>query len=289
MLKFGYADTPHGQVHYAQAGQGAPLLLLPGSARSYRQFLPLMRTLSPSFRVIAIDTLGYGASAPLPAGGGIPTLAEGVVGVMDALGIPAAHVFGIHTGHKVAASLAADWPQRVLRVILAGKSHSIIPGQKERNAFILSRLQGRTHLREIGPDIQPLGLGEWTRVFRSINAFWWNDTMLASGGDPDVIEASRLKVIDEIVSVACTGPIYHANFQFDFTATASRIKAPCLVLEITHPGEDAAIGRQAQAFAAHIPGASVATLPSVDEAGLHCNADNAQLTRCILDFLELRS
>ena len=114
--RFGYADTPHGQVHYAEAGQGDPLILLPGSARSYRQFLPLLGSLSPHFRVIAIDTLGYGASAPFPAGGSIRTLAEGVVGVLDALGIAAAHVFGIHTGHKVTASLAADWPDDLIRL-----------------------------------------------------------------------------------------------------------------------------------------------------------------------------
>jgi len=286
MPRFGYADTPHGQVHYAEAGQGDPLILLPGSARSYRQFLPLLESLSPHFRVIAIDTLGYGASAPFPEGGSIRTLAEGVVGVLDALGIAAAHVFGIHTGHKVTASLAADWPGRVRRIIIAGKSHSIIPDQKARNEFILARLQGRTHLRSTARGIQPLGLPEWMRVFRSINAFWWNDTMLNSNGQPDVIEATRLKVIDEIVSIPCTGPIYQANFEFDFTAAARRIKAPCMVLEFTHPGEDAAIGRQAEAFAANIAGAKVATLPSVDEAGLTCNADNAALTRCILDFLE---
>lgn len=289
MLRFGYADTPHGQVHYAEAGSGTPLLLLPGSARSYRQFLPLLESLSPRYRVIAIDTLGYGASAPLPAGGGIPTLAEGVVGVMDALNIPAAHVFGIHTGHKVTAALASQWPDRVLRVIIAGKSHSIIPGQQERNAFILARLQGRTHLRVTGPDAQAPDLRTWMRLFRSINAFWWNETLLASDGQAEVIEASRMKIIDEIVSLPCTGPIYHANFQFDFSAAARRIKAPCLVLEITHPSEDAAIGRQGEAFAANIPGARVVTLPSVDETGLTCNADNAQLTRCIVDFLEATS
>lgn len=286
MLKFGYADTPHGQVHYAEAGNGTPLLLLPGSARSYRQFVPLLQSLSPRYRAIAIDTLGYGASAPLPPGGGIVTLAEGVVGVLDALGIAAAHVFGIHTGHKVAAALAAQWPGRVLRVIIAGKSHSIIPGQQERNAFILARLQGRTHLRVTGPDVVAPDLATWMRLSRSIQAFWWNETLLAAPEQAERIESTRLKIVDEIVSLPCTGPIYHANFQFDFAAAARRIQAPCLVLEITHPSEDAAIGRQGEAFAAHIAGARVATLPSVDETGLHCNADNAQLTRCIVDFLE---
>lgn len=289
MLKFGYADTLHGQVHYAQAGSGTPLILLPGSARSWRQFIPLLESLSPHYRVIAIDTLGYGASAPFPAGGGIPTLAECVVGTLDALGIKSAHVFGIHTGHKVAAALAADWPDRVRRVIIAGKSHSIIPDQKARNAFILARLQGRTHLRTIGPDIQPLGLEEWMRVFRSINAFWWNDTMLNSGGTAEVIDATRMKVMDEITSIPCTGPIYQANFDFDFTAAARRIKAPTMVLEITHAAEDAAIGRQAEAFAANIKGARVATLPSIDEAGLNCNADNTALTKSIINFLEATS
>lgn len=285
-LRFGYADTPLGQIHYAEAGSGAPLVLLPGSARSYRQFLPLLESLSPFFRVIAIDTLGYGASAPLPPGGSIVTLAEGVVGTLDALGIERAHVFGIHTGHKVAAALAAHWPARVDRVILAGKTHSIIPDQKARNDFILERLRARTHLQQVGPDVKELSLEDWTRVFRSISAFWWTEAIVNGDADASVIDAARLKIIDELASIPCTGPIYHANFQFDFTEAATRIKAPCLVLEITHPSEDAAIGRQGALFASFIPGARLALLPSVDEAGLTCNADTVALTRCIREFLQ---
>jgi pimeloyl-ACP methyl ester carboxylesterase len=284
-LRLGYADTALGQVHYAEAGSGDPLVLLPGSARSYRQFLPLLDSLSPDFRVIAIDTLGYGASAPLPPGGSINTLAECVAGTLDALGIARAHVFGIHTGHKVAAALAANWPDRVERVILAGKTHSIIPDQKARNDFILRRLRIRTHLHDVGPDVKELSLEDWTRVFRSISAFWWTDALLNGDADSATIDAVRLKIIDELDSIPCTGAIYHANFQFDFTEAASRIQAPCLVLEITHPSEDAAVGRQGAHLAAVIPGARLALLPSVDEAGLTCNADTAELTRCIRDFL----
>lgn len=285
MLTFGYANSPHGQVHYAEAGRGAPLVLLPGSARSYRQFLPLIPLLAPHHRVIAVDTYGYGASAPLPAGGTIGTLAEGVVAVLDALDLPSAHVFGIHTGHKVAAALAADRPRRVDSVILAGKSHSIIPDRKARNDFILARLQSRTHLREVGPAIVPPSLGEWARAFRSVSAFWWSEAVANPAVTPETIEAARMKVIDEINSIPCTGPIYHANFQFDFTEAVSRIRAPCLLLEITHASEDALIGRQGEKLAAHLPGARIVTLPSVDESGFHCNADDDALAACILAFV----
>jgi pimeloyl-ACP methyl ester carboxylesterase len=97
-LRFGYADSAEGQIHYAVQGHGMPLVLLPGSARSYRQFLPLLPLLADRYRLIAVDTLGYGASAEMPAGGSMETIARGVVAVLDALDVPPAHVFGIHTG-----------------------------------------------------------------------------------------------------------------------------------------------------------------------------------------------
>ena len=53
-MKRGYADTPHGQIHYMTMGEGEPLLLLhqTGSSRQYWKLMPL---LAGSYRTFAPD------------------------------------------------------------------------------------------------------------------------------------------------------------------------------------------------------------------------------------------
>ena len=51
----GYADTRLGQLHYVAAGDGPPLVLLPGAGQSHAIFRRLMAALAPFHRIIAID------------------------------------------------------------------------------------------------------------------------------------------------------------------------------------------------------------------------------------------
>ncbi|MDO8941882.1 MAG: hypothetical protein Q7U75_01790 [Desulfobacterales bacterium] len=60
----------------------------------------------------------------------------------------------------------------------------------------------------------------------------------------------RDKIVDELSSLRDTGRIYHANYQFDFSAACQAIAAPALILEVTHESEDRAYGRQGERLAA---------------------------------------
>jgi|APGre2960657404_1045060.scaffolds.fasta_scaffold88099_2 pimeloyl-ACP methyl ester carboxylesterase len=285
MLKFNYADSAYGQVHYAKVGTGPSLVLLPGSSRSYTQFLPLIPYLKHHFEIIAVDTLGFGASAPFPANGDFNTLAQGVLDLLDALKIEKTHVFGMHTGHKVAAALASEWPDRVDRVIFAGKSHSIIPDQNKRNNAILERIIGRTFISDLSKTKSGIGLGEWAKSFKSISQIWWHDELFKQSASEQFIDNIRHRVIDELTAMPSTGPIYAANFLFDFEKAASQVKAKTLIIEVTHPSEDASYGRQAQALCDLMPDAQFVELPSVDEVGLGCNADPQDMAQHMINFL----
>ena len=66
-----HVTLAHGPVSYAEAGAGtaAAVLLLHQTPRSwdeYRDVLP--RLAAGGYRAIALDTPGFGASAPLPGG-----------------------------------------------------------------------------------------------------------------------------------------------------------------------------------------------------------------------------
>ena len=116
-----YADLPHGQLHYAECGDtGAPAVLLlhqtPRSWAEYRAVLPL---LGVRYRAVAMDTVGFGASDPLPGAPSIESWAAVAVQLLDALGIARAHVVGHHTGGVIAVELAARHGARVAALVLS--------------------------------------------------------------------------------------------------------------------------------------------------------------------------
>ncbi len=120
--RFGYADTPLGQLHYAEQGAGPPILLLHQTPRSNDEFAELMPELATAHRAIAMDMVGFGASAKIPAPQSIEQFAAGAIALLDALNIERASVLGHHTGGVVAVEVAATIPGRVDGLILSSTS-----------------------------------------------------------------------------------------------------------------------------------------------------------------------
>lgn len=104
-----------------RAGAGAPLILLHGFPQDHRAWARVAPALARDFDVIVPDLRGYGASdAPSDDAGHTVyakrTMAADIVGLMDALGLPRAHVLGHDRGARVAYRLAFDHPGRVDRL-----------------------------------------------------------------------------------------------------------------------------------------------------------------------------
>lgn len=118
-IRRGYADTPLGQLHYAECGTGPALVLLHQTPRSHDEFLELMPLLGSDVRAIAMDMYGFGLSAKPSAPQTIEQYAEGVLALADALGLVEFSVLGHHTGAVVAMEVAAAAPERVHSVVLS--------------------------------------------------------------------------------------------------------------------------------------------------------------------------
>jgi pimeloyl-ACP methyl ester carboxylesterase len=133
-MRRAYADTPTGQVHFRELGSGVPLLCLhktPSSSIQFTRVAPLLA--DAGFRVIAVDTPGFGGSDPLPGGPTIPGFTAAVLAVLDQLGIERTHVLGHHTGSLTAVELAARHAHRVDSVILGGLL--VMRDDAERDAY----------------------------------------------------------------------------------------------------------------------------------------------------------
>jgi len=110
-------------LHYVEAGSGPPLLLLHGLNGSTFSFRLLMPCLTPHFRAIALDLMGFGYSdRPQHRDYSLGAQARLVAGFLDTLGIEKASVLGHSLGGAVAMHLALEFPERVDRLILASSA-----------------------------------------------------------------------------------------------------------------------------------------------------------------------
>lgn len=120
-MRRGYVDTSLGQAHYREAGSGEPIVFFhrtPSSGSCFQRVMPL---LAERFRAIAPDNPGFGNSDPLPEPPG-PTMmpyVEAMVEFLDAMGIDRATIVGHSTGSAIATHLAAAYPERVTRLVIA--------------------------------------------------------------------------------------------------------------------------------------------------------------------------
>lgn len=76
------------------------------------------------YRLIPVDLRGHGKSE-IPEGGyHMDEMARDVIGVLDYLHIDKAHIIGSSLGAEVSLSLAANYQNRVLSLVLDGALHS---------------------------------------------------------------------------------------------------------------------------------------------------------------------
>jgi len=115
-----YADSPLGRLHYAELGDGFPMLMLHQTPRSHDEFAEVQPLMARSgYRAIAMDMLGFGLSAPSAVPQTIEQMAEGALNLMDGLNLPSFVAMGHHTGAVVALELAVRAPERVSALVLS--------------------------------------------------------------------------------------------------------------------------------------------------------------------------
>lgn len=118
-VKRAFLDTEDGQILYRIAGDGQALVLLHMNPRSSDEFRELIPIFAQKYRVIAMDLMGFGDSDKPPRIYSIADYAKTVIALLDELEIKKANILGNHTGAYIAAEVAAEYPQRVEKIILS--------------------------------------------------------------------------------------------------------------------------------------------------------------------------
>jgi pimeloyl-ACP methyl ester carboxylesterase len=118
------ADANGIKTNYLEAGQGDPVILIHGSGpgvTSYANWRLVLPALAENFRVLAPDMVGFGFSErPRNIQYGVQTWADQVVGLMDTLELPTAHLVGNSFGGAIALRIATQHPDRVGKLVLMG-------------------------------------------------------------------------------------------------------------------------------------------------------------------------
>jgi pimeloyl-ACP methyl ester carboxylesterase len=111
------------RIHYAEAGDGDPLILLHGWPQHWWAWRELITPLSERYRVICPDVRGMGWSEGSGGGYTWERLARDVIELMDQLGIQRARLIGHDWGLVTGYRACFNWPDRFEHFTALGGIH----------------------------------------------------------------------------------------------------------------------------------------------------------------------
>lgn len=122
------------KIHYVEAGQGDPVILIPGSYNTRRTWNRLMPLLSGEFRLLALDYIGRVNPDELEEDTGI-TLQEQtdiIAGLVRQIGLEKVNLIGGYYGGASVYDFAARYPDLTEKIISI--EGSLIQSDTDRNS-----------------------------------------------------------------------------------------------------------------------------------------------------------
>jgi pimeloyl-ACP methyl ester carboxylesterase len=118
-----YVDAGGLRVHYAEAGEGDPVLLLHGWPQHHYMWHDVIRRLVPRHRVLAPDLRGFGWTEAPGDGYEPETFARDQIALLDALGIERVKLIGHDWGGWTGFLLGLRHPDRFERMVICNSPH----------------------------------------------------------------------------------------------------------------------------------------------------------------------
>ena len=260
-MKRGFVDIPEGQIHYRTEGSGEPLLLLHATGSSSAAFRHLIPLLSPNYHVIAMDYPGYGDSDPAPRQYTMADYARSVLSFLDALEIQRTSIVGETTGANVAGEVAAEYPERVDKLVLHNCPYwKYLPNQ----------------LRYFG-DYLPV---EFTADGSHLLEKWQRATQGREDVPLEEIQRDVLIMLQAQLSPKRGEESHHAVFTYEAQLRLPLVKSPTLVMTT----EGGGFHRRAEDVHNALPQSKLVNIPNVPSNFVqHAPWEYAAV---VLDFLK---
>jgi pimeloyl-ACP methyl ester carboxylesterase len=255
------------RLFYEESGarEAPALVLIMGWGGDHTAWHLQAPAFAAAHRVIAVDNRGAGQSDVPEAPYTIPGMAEDVVGLMDALDIPRAHICGASMGGMIAQELALRHPARVRSLAL----HCTTAGIDAYGRFLIDTLlavKARGDREEFTRAMMPWILCRKTLAERPEFIRFWIDRALAYPYPIGLEALSRQAA---------------AIRAHDTAARLGEIAVPTL---ITTGAEDILVPPvSSRDLHARIPGSELATI--ADAGHLHFIEQAETFNRISLEFL----
>lgn len=135
-----FARIGTADIYYEHIGQGDALAMIMGLGGGGSMWWRQQETFSKWFQVITLDPRGVGRSDGPDEPITMDTMAGDVLGVLDHLGIRAAHFYGLSMGGMVAQHIALEYPHRVKSLVLGattcGGLHTVPPAEEAMQTLL---------------------------------------------------------------------------------------------------------------------------------------------------------
>jgi pimeloyl-ACP methyl ester carboxylesterase len=212
-------------IHYVEAGEGEPILLIPGAFSTYRHWNRIVPHLSKHYKLLCLDYLGVGDSDKPRSGFGytIEEQADLIVKMIEALQISKVQIFGVSYGGAIALNLAARYPEKVDKIVSIegnGIKHQGIPYRPMKG------LLGWPVVGELSIGVIRLGLAD-RLVAKSVMGKAWEQMTEAEKKEIVEIIAQNNKTASSVSWHLISRTLETSR---DFTDQAKAIQTPVLYL-----------------------------------------------------------
>ena len=213
-------------VHVRSGGFGPAIVLLHGYGETGDMWVPLAVELARDHTIIVPDLRGLGLSSKPTGGFDKKTQAGDIKGVLDELKVTQADIVAHDIGNMVAFSFAAQFPERVRRVVLIDAP---VPGVGPWDEILKNPLLW--HFRFGGPDMERLVAGR-ERIY--LDRFW-NEFSATPGRFSEAARQHYAKLY-ALPGAMHSGFAQFAAFDQDaidnraFLARGEKLKMPLLAL-----------------------------------------------------------
>ncbi len=147
-----FATVYGAKIHFVEAGTGAPLILIHGLADDVTVWDSVIPPLAASFRVIALDQIGFGRSDKPLLSYRVSTFVDFLDGFLNELKIKRASLVGNSLGGWVAAAFTLAHPERINRLVLCNAAgYAAVSKTMDPRALSALRLVSREDIRYLGP------------------------------------------------------------------------------------------------------------------------------------------
>ena len=205
------------QIYYELHGDGFPLVMINGLGGHVYTWNPdHIRELSKRFKLVLFDNRGAGRTDLSDKEYSIKLFADDTAGLMNVLGIPRAHVFGISMGGMIAQELVLDYPEKVEKLVLCSTSCGGAKAVQPSMDVVQLLMADRSALSPeeiVRMDIPTILTEDFIR------------------NNPDFVELHIQRTVKAPLSEEAFMRQVSALMSFDTYDKLSKIKAPTLILQ----------------------------------------------------------